>query len=66
MSNYGGLGKDYICPVCGKTFSVPFQTKGGGRTKWTYARRKKNGRKEYLCTYSCTRIWDERKDGEKQ
>lgn len=52
MERYGGVSKTYICPVCGRLFLVPFQTKGGGHTEWVYVlwnRRKK----KYLCSYRC-------------
>lgn len=65
QSQYGGLGKDYVCPVCKKTFSVPFQTRGGGKTQWAYARWI-SGHKAYICSYSCTCKWDKDKKKKKE
>lgn len=50
------VGKEYICPVCGRRFIIPYSTrKGGGSTSsWTYQYRDGN-RKIYLCRYNCYR-----------
>lgn len=45
-----------ICICCGKTFSVPIQTRGGGRMEWSYmVRNKDTGKRVKVCSYSCTR-----------
>lgn len=46
------LSKKYICPVCGKIFYIPYQSKGGGRTNWVFKIRVGN-KKYHLCSYSC-------------
>lgn len=51
-SLYGGTGKEYICPQCGKTFRIPFQTRGGGKTQWAYYGYE-GKHKKYMCSYSC-------------
>lgn len=52
--SYGGISKSYICPQCGKSFLVPYQSKGGGKTEWAYSRHNKK-KKQYFCSYSCIR-----------
>ena len=54
-SRFGGVSKTYICPVCGKVFLVPFQSKGGGHTQWVFRKRVKN-RFVYMCSYSCFNV----------
>lgn len=48
-----GVTKEHICPWCGKKFYIPYQSKGGGRTQWTYKLRLGNKR-YYYCSYSCS------------
>ncbi len=55
---FGGVSKTYCCPHCEKNFLVPFQTKGGGKTQWTY-RRRKNKKTEYYCSYHCYKATEE-------
>lgn len=52
LKKYGGVSKLYLCPICHKSFLVPFQTKGGGKTHWVYCLYKER-RKIYLCSYHC-------------
>lgn len=47
-----GISKEYDCPCCGRRFYAPYQSKGGGRTKWQYKVRIAN-KYYYLCSYSC-------------
>lgn len=56
----------YCCPVCHSVFSVPYQTKGGGRTNWVYSVCQKR-RKIYCCSYHCFRMMQrmQRQEGEK-
>lgn len=49
---YIGISKRYLCPCCRRTFLVPYQSRGGGRTEWVYRMRIKNKR-VYLCSYRC-------------
>lgn len=52
IMRYGGISKAYICPICHSYFLVPYQTKGGGHTKWVY--RLRDSRKHlYYCSYHC-------------
>lgn len=51
-ARYGGVSKTYTCPVCGKQFLVPYQSKGGGRMQWVFRRRHK-GKTDYYCSYHC-------------
>ena len=53
-AKYGGISKAYTCPVCKRYFLVPYQTKGGGHTKWVYKLTDRTNRKLlYYCSYHC-------------
>ena len=54
MPYYYGVGKDHICPICGKKFLVPYSPRPGGGSKWVYKYRAGN-RNLYACSYSCYR-----------
>ena len=55
-----------ICPWCGKKFYMPYQSRGGGRTQWTYKLRLGN-RRYYYCSYTCfNNALDTRKEVKEQ
>lgn len=48
------IGKEHVCPICGRTFTVPYTTRKyqGGHSQWVYQYREGN-KKIYLCRYDC-------------
>ena len=46
------------CPICGKLFIA--------REEWVFKRYDKSHWPKYICSWSCTKKWDEKHTGKKR